>query len=212
MRCSSFFSLSIFRLFFHFLMMRGMLGTENNWAKIMLPTSFQFMMQPALCWRKRPTFVFLQLTHLHRTCKTKHFKESIKFIHECRLRDEGCLVHCLAGVSRSVTLVVAYMMTTTGFGWEDALCAVKAARSCANPNAGFQRQLQEFEDTDVNNLRLWLKEEYGDSPFQDAEEAGKLLAKYKEQQAEAQTSGNAWNSNYLTSVPNRSYSNYTTET
>ncbi|XP_064409446.1 dual specificity protein phosphatase 22-B isoform X1 [Latimeria chalumnae] len=143
---------------------------------------------------------------------TKHFKESIKFIHECRLRDEGCLVHCLAGVSRSVTLVVAYMMTTTGFGWEDALCAVKAARSCANPNAGFQRQLQEFEDTDVNNLRLWLKEEYGDSPFQDAEEAGKLLAKYKEQQAEAQTSGNAWNSNYLTSVPNRSYSNYTTET
>ncbi|KAM5165801.1 dual specificity protein phosphatase 22 isoform 5-T5 [Callospermophilus lateralis] len=25
---------------------------------------------------------------------TRHFKESIKFIHECRLQGEGCLVHC----------------------------------------------------------------------------------------------------------------------
>ena len=54
---------------------------------------------------------------------TRHFKESIKFIHECSLQGEGCLVHCLAGVSRSVTLVVAYIMTVTDFGWEDA-CAL----------------------------------------------------------------------------------------
>ncbi|KAH0617960.1 hypothetical protein JD844_016767, partial [Phrynosoma platyrhinos] len=25
---------------------------------------------------------------------TRHFKESIAFIHECRLRGESCLVHC----------------------------------------------------------------------------------------------------------------------
>ncbi|KAI2540644.1 DUSP22 isoform 14, partial [Pan troglodytes] len=55
---------------------------------------------------------------------TRHFKESIKFIHECRLRGESCLVHCLAGVSRSVTLVIAYIMTVTDFGWEDALHTV----------------------------------------------------------------------------------------
>ncbi|XP_037749160.1 interferon regulatory factor 4 isoform X2 [Chelonia mydas] len=83
---------------------------------------------------------------------TRHFKESIKFIHECRLRGESCLVHCLAGVSRSVTLVVAYVMTITDFGWEDALSIVRASRSCANPNMGFQRQLQEFEKHDVDHL------------------------------------------------------------
>ncbi|XP_043364326.1 interferon regulatory factor 4 isoform X2 [Dermochelys coriacea] len=83
---------------------------------------------------------------------TRHFKESIKFIHECRLRGESCLVHCLAGVSRSVTLVVAYVMTITDFGWEDALSIVRASRSCANPNMGFQRQLQEFEKHDVDHI------------------------------------------------------------
>ncbi|KAM5268033.1 dual specificity protein phosphatase 22 isoform 7-T8 [Hipposideros larvatus] len=107
---------------------------------------------------------------------TRHFKESIKFIHECRLRGEGCLVHCLAGVSRSVTLVTAYIMTVTDFGWEDALHTVRAGRSCANPNLGFQRQLQDFEKHEVHQYRQWLKEEYGESPLQDTEEAKKILA------------------------------------
>uniref|UniRef100_A0A8C6HW59 JNK pathway associated phosphatase n=1 Tax=Mus spicilegus TaxID=10103 RepID=A0A8C6HW59_MUSSI len=87
---------------------------------------------------------------------TRHFKESIKFIHECRLQGESCLVHCLAGVSRSVTLVIAYIMTVTDFGWEDALHTVRAGRSCANPNLGFQRQLQEFEKHEVHQVSsLW---------------------------------------------------------
>uniref|UniRef100_A0A8C9AEJ1 JNK pathway associated phosphatase n=1 Tax=Prolemur simus TaxID=1328070 RepID=A0A8C9AEJ1_PROSS len=107
---------------------------------------------------------------------TRHFKESIKFIHECRLRGEGCLVHCLAGVSRSVTLVIAYIMTVTDFGWEDALHTVRAGRACANPNLGFQRQLQEFEEHEVHQYRQWLQEEYGESPLRDAEEARNILA------------------------------------
>lgn len=49
-------------------------------------------------------------------------------------------------------MVVAYIMTITDFGWEDALSAVRAARSCANPNMGFQRQLQEFERHDVDHV------------------------------------------------------------
>ncbi|XP_067607925.1 dual specificity protein phosphatase 22 isoform X2 [Pseudorca crassidens] len=146
---------------------------------------------------------------------TRHFKESIQFIHECRLRVrflQGLLrsrhrnsfsslpprsrqstgsarcpfkalllagefrLHVLAGVSRSVTLVVAYIMTVTDFGWEDALRTVRAGRSCANPNLGFQRQLQEFEEHQVCQFRQWLKEEYGESPLRDAEEARGILA------------------------------------
>eukprot|EP00070_Physeter_catodon_P027353 XP_028334247.1 dual specificity protein phosphatase 22 isoform X2 [Physeter catodon] len=82
----------------------------------------------------------------------------------------------LAGVSRSVTLVVAYIMTVTDLGWEDALRTVRAGRSCANPNLGFQRQLQEFEERQVHQFRQWLKEEYGESPLRDAEEARGILA------------------------------------
>ncbi|XP_010571588.1 PREDICTED: dual specificity protein phosphatase 22 isoform X1 [Haliaeetus leucocephalus] len=143
---------------------------------------------------------------------TRHFRESIKFIHECRLTGEGCLVHCLAGVSRSVTLVVAYIMTITDFGWEDALSVVRAARSCANPNMGFQRQLQDFEKHDVDQFRQWLKEEYGENSSQDLQEAKNLLSKYKEQaELQQSTGGRQWNNNF-SSVPSLSYSNYTTET
>lgn len=58
----------------------------------------------------------------------------------------------LAGVSRSVTLVVAYIMTVTKLGWSDALAAVKVARPCAAPNLGFQQQLQEFESTQADQV------------------------------------------------------------
>ncbi|XP_049738186.1 dual specificity protein phosphatase 22 isoform X9 [Elephas maximus indicus] len=149
---------------------------------------------------------------LHRQLqRARHFKESIKFIHECRLKGEGCLVHCLAGVSRSVTLVTAYIMTITDFGWEDALYTVRAGRSCANPNLGFQRQLQEFEEHEVHQYRQWLKEEYGESPLQDAEEAKTILGKYKEQgHVEAQPGTRRW-SGFSTLAP-LSCSDYTTET
>ncbi|XP_031419086.1 dual specificity protein phosphatase 22-B isoform X2 [Clupea harengus] len=80
---------------------------------------------------------------------TQHFKESIIFMHESRLKGEGCLVHCLAGVSRSVTLVVAYIMTVTGLSWTEALAAVRVARPGAGPNQGFQRQLQEFDKNEA---------------------------------------------------------------
>uniref|UniRef100_A0A672FFN5 Dual specificity phosphatase 22 n=1 Tax=Salarias fasciatus TaxID=181472 RepID=A0A672FFN5_SALFA len=84
---------------------------------------------------------------------TQYFRDSIMFIHESRLKGEGCLVHCVAGVSRSVTLVVAYIMTVTGRGWVEALAAVRSARPCAGPNLGFLRQLEEFENTELREVR-----------------------------------------------------------
>ncbi|XP_048339080.1 dual specificity protein phosphatase 22, partial [Sphaerodactylus townsendi] len=131
--------------------------------------------------------------------RTRHFKESIQFIHECRLRGESCLVHCLAGVSRSATLVVAYIMTITDFGWEDALSVVRASRSCANPNSGFQRQLEEFEKNEVAHFREWLKAEYGagESSLRDEQEATELLQKYKAHAAaQLNPPGRQWNDNF----------------
>ncbi|XP_036375154.1 dual specificity protein phosphatase 22-B-like [Megalops cyprinoides] len=108
---------------------------------------------------------------------TQYFKESIVFMHESRLKGESCLVHCLAGVSRSVTLVVAYLMTVTGLGWQDALAAVRAARPCAGPNVGFLRQLEDFENTQADHYRMWLKEKYKENPFNDEDEVRVLLSR-----------------------------------
>ncbi|XP_041646466.1 dual specificity protein phosphatase 22-B-like [Cheilinus undulatus] len=108
------------------------------------------------------------------------FRDSIMFIHESRLKGEGCLVHCVAGVSRSVTLVVAYIMTVTGRGWVDSLAAVRAARPCAGPNLGFLRQLEEFENTELTDYRAWWKDRYGKTSFNDDEEVKNLLTKKSE--------------------------------
>lgn len=50
-------------------------------------------------------------------------------------------------MSRSVTVAVAYIMSATNLPWKDALKVVRAGRAVANPNLGFQKQLQDFEDT-----------------------------------------------------------------
>lgn len=63
----------------------------------------------------------------------------------------------LAGMSRSVTVAVAYIMSVTNLSWKEALKVVRAGRTVANPNMGFQKQLQDFETTkllEVSKLLL----------------------------------------------------------
>ncbi|XP_037482218.1 protein-tyrosine-phosphatase MKP1-like isoform X1 [Triticum dicoccoides] len=50
-------------------------------------------------------------------------------------------VHCCQGVSRSTSLVIAYLMWREGQSFDDAFQFVKAARGIANPNMGFACQL-----------------------------------------------------------------------
>ncbi|XVF02581.1 hypothetical protein REPUB_Repub04eG0187000 [Reevesia pubescens] len=59
------------------------------------------------------------------------------------VREQGgrVLVHCCQGVSRSSSLVIAYLMWREGQSFEDAFQYVKAARGVTNPNTGFAFQL-----------------------------------------------------------------------
>ncbi|KAH3759675.1 Dual specificity phosphatase [Pelomyxa schiedti] len=75
----------------------------------------------------------------------KHFHECIKFI-DNGLR-EGCvLVHCGAGISRSSTIVIAYIMWKSRIPFETALAQVTAIRPIVYPNAGFTKQLCEYQE------------------------------------------------------------------
>ncbi|XP_060555231.1 dual specificity protein phosphatase 7-like [Ruditapes philippinarum] len=76
---------------------------------------------------------------------SKFFPEAIAFIDEARGSNQGVLVHCLAGVSRSVTITVAYLMQTKQLTLNDAYDYVKACKPNISPNFNFMGQLLEFQ-------------------------------------------------------------------
>lgn len=54
-------------------------------------------------------------------------------------------MHCGAGVSRSATVVLGYLMAREGLTFDAGLARLRAVRPAAAPNAGFAAQLREFE-------------------------------------------------------------------
>ncbi|XP_044484650.1 dual specificity protein phosphatase 1-like [Mangifera indica] len=76
---------------------------------------------------------------------SQYFDECIDFVDEAKRGGGGVLVHCFVGKSRSVTIVVAYLMKKHGMSLSEALKHVKSKRHQASPNPGFISQLQEFE-------------------------------------------------------------------
>uniref|UniRef100_A0A336LIR5 Dual specificity protein phosphatase 15 n=1 Tax=Culicoides sonorensis TaxID=179676 RepID=A0A336LIR5_CULSO len=91
---------------------------------------------------------------------TQYFPLCNDFIHSARLQEKNVLIHCLAGMSRSVTVCVAYIMSVTNLNWQEALKVVRSGRQVANPNKGFQSQLQDFEMFKLDEERRRLKERY----------------------------------------------------
>uniref|UniRef100_H0UT75 Dual specificity phosphatase 9 n=1 Tax=Cavia porcellus TaxID=10141 RepID=H0UT75_CAVPO len=81
---------------------------------------------------------------------SQFFPEAITFIDEALSQNCGVLVHCLAGVSRSVTVTVAYLMQKLHLSLNDAYDLVKRKKWSISPNFNFMGQLLDFE----RSLRL----------------------------------------------------------
>ncbi|CAG9336283.1 MKP2_5 [Blepharisma stoltei] len=81
-----------------------------------------------------------------------HFKECFEFIKEAIASGGTVLVHCFAGVSRSSTVVIGYLMTYSKMSMKDAMAFVKSKRPWIQPNYGFLQQLRKYEVQLKNNL------------------------------------------------------------
>ncbi|MEE6486936.1 hypothetical protein FKM82_014733 [Ascaphus truei] len=76
---------------------------------------------------------------------SSHFQEAIDFIDTVRRSGGRVLVHCEAGISRSPTICMAYLMKTKRIRLEEAFDYVKQRRSLISPNFGFMGQLLHYE-------------------------------------------------------------------
>lgn len=91
--------------------------------------------------------------------------EATEFIHSWVSREQAVLVHCRAGVSRSASVVIAYLMTYHNFSLHDAFFLVRSHRAVVTPNLGFMEKLGEYEEKlrgtdptiDINKYLSWYQ-------------------------------------------------------
>ena len=74
-----------------------------------------------------------------------YFDKAADFIDHCLSRRGKILSHCAMGISRSATLVVAYLIKYCGMDTFEAISFLRQKRGIINPNSGFIKQLQQFQ-------------------------------------------------------------------
>ncbi|XP_050430340.1 dual specificity protein phosphatase 22-B-like isoform X2 [Adelges cooleyi] len=110
----------------------------------------------------------------------QYFSSCNDFIHKARLNDQNVLIHCLAGMSRSVTIAIAYVMSVTSIKLKYTMRLIKMCRPIASPNKGFSKQLKYFECYGLSEERTRLKS-LGLSAYQLTTDEEYCIRKLKEE-------------------------------
>ncbi|THD18107.1 Dual specificity protein phosphatase 10 [Fasciola hepatica] len=100
-----------------------------------------------LPFKRSVPFIYLHLPASDTTNQDLRpsFDRAVQFIDEARKRNGIVLVHCQAGVSRSVAIVMAYLIhSTKKYTVLNALEFVQNQRPVAGPNLHFMGQLQRY--------------------------------------------------------------------
>ncbi|KAJ7146590.1 protein-tyrosine phosphatase-like protein [Mycena epipterygia] len=74
-----------------------------------------------------------------------HLAAACDYIRASLAGGGNVLVHCQQGVSRSASIVIAYLIRDCGMSYDAAYELVKRRRQCIRPNSGFVAALREWE-------------------------------------------------------------------
>lgn len=75
---------------------------------------------------------------------TPYLSTSVNFIKKAHKEGGSVLSHCEQGLSRSVSIVIAYLISEKGMTYRSALNKILEVRPQAQPNPTFAKELQEF--------------------------------------------------------------------
>lgn len=90
-------------------------------------------------------YLQIQATDGTRFDLAAHFAQAHAFINEAKESGAAVLVHCEYGISRSATVVIAWLIKHHGMTLKEAFEHTKAQRRVIMPNEGFLKQLSDFE-------------------------------------------------------------------
>ncbi|KRZ68858.1 Sodium/hydrogen exchanger 9, partial [Trichinella papuae] len=90
------------------------------------------------------TYLFVMAKDIPEWNLMADFDRCLEFIESSIQSKENVLVHCQEGISRSATVVAAYLMKKYNIDENEALRRIQAVRSIVRPNIGFMKQLNLF--------------------------------------------------------------------
>jgi protein-tyrosine phosphatase len=96
----------------------------------------------------------VELPDLESSNLYEHFESAVAFIDGAVFGGTSCLVHCHAGISRSSTMVICWLMKRYLLRYNDALSYVREKRPIIQPNPAFEKQLQQWESELAKTLKL----------------------------------------------------------
>ena len=73
-----------------------------------------------------------------------YFEICNDYIDQALENNNKVLIHCMAGKSRSVTILCAYIIKKFGMNVKNCLKSIKNKRDIIEPNQGFIKQLEEY--------------------------------------------------------------------
>lgn len=75
----------------------------------------------------------------------RYFENVVQWISQAMDKGGKILVHCWSGVSRSPSIIIAFLMYKLALTLDSAVLTVRKARGVIYPNPGFKKQLKSFE-------------------------------------------------------------------
>ena len=96
------------------------------------------------------------------------FFKCINYINEAKEKKGRVLIHCYKGVSRSVSILISYLIYLYKWTYDEAFDFVQSKRSIANPNIGFYLQLKTFHKRitlDTDRLEIFSVSHFSKSQY-----------------------------------------------
>lgn len=126
----------------------GSIGAAYNLSSLLSHNITHILCLSSLCRIKYPQqFIYLKIP-IKDNSETNIFEilePCFEFIQFARQSNGRILIHCFQGISRSATILCAYLMKYSNMTLEQSLQSIRDVRSIISPNPYFLLNLKKYE-------------------------------------------------------------------